>query len=118
MKKRIIIFLVGMSNSKKELSICEYGEWFDSDRFKKLVEEVKWWKDVDMDELEECMENGRSWLLRGCGDLLNYFYDGLYWEKEDYDEVRYNVIRYKDEDVDWNEKDEEKIIMFYLMVIE
>lgn len=110
MEKRIIIFLVGMSNSKKELSICEYGNWFDSVRFLKLVEGVKWWKDVDMDELEECMENGGSWLLRGCGDLLNYFNDGLYWEKEDYDEVRYNVIRYKNEDVDWNEKDEEKII--------
>ena len=67
MEKRIIIFLVGMSNSKGELSICEYDGWY---------KEVKWWKDVDMDEVDECMEKGGSWLLRGCGDLLNYFNDG------------------------------------------
>ena len=110
MEKRIIIFMVGINELRKELCIVDYGYWFGSDRFKKLVEDVKWWKDVDMDDVDECMEKGGNWLVRGCGDLLNYFYDGVYWEEEDYDIVRYNVIRYKDEDVDWNEKDEEKFI--------
>jgi len=114
MEKRIIIFSVGFVGRKNdELCVSEYSDWydsFDSDRFKKLVEDVKWWKDVDMDDVDECMENGGSWNLRGCGDLLNYFYSGVYWEKEDYDDVRYNVIRYKDIDVDWNEDKEEKFI--------
>ena len=107
MEKRIIIFCVGFVGYKLK-NLCVGLD--EENIIKYKDEDVKWWKDVDLDEMEECLDNGGSWKLRGCSDLLNWFYDGLYWEKEDYDDVRYNVIRYKDEDVDWNEKDEEKFI--------
>lgn len=104
MKKRIIIFGVCLD---RELSICEYG---DSVVYEELCESVVGSDEngnMDNKRLEECVENGGSYYVRGVSGLLGYYYNGDVWEGGDVDKFLKNVIKYKDLDIDWNESKEE-----------
>ena len=104
MKKRILIFGICLDRC---LDIFEYG---DSVNYKKLVKRVKNSDMNDEDKMDECMSNGGSWFVRGCSGLMSYWNLGGYWEGSDMDEFRFNIIKYKGIDVDWNEDKEEMFI--------
>ena len=104
MKKRILIFGICLDRC---LDIFEYG---DSVNYKKLVKRVKNSDMNDEDKLDEVNSNGGSWFVRGCSGLMSYWSLGGYWEGDDIDEFRFNIIKYKGMDVDWKEKDEEMFI--------
>ena len=104
MKKRILIFGICLDRC---LDIFEYG---DSVNYKKLVKRVKNSDMNDEDKMDECMSNGGSWFVRGCSGLMSYWSLGGYWEGSDMDEFKFNIIKYRDMDVDWNEDDDEMFI--------
>ena len=104
MEKRILIFGICLDRC---LDIFEYG---DSVNYKKLVKRVKNSDMNDEDKMDECMSNGGSWFVRGCRGLMSYWSLGGYWEGDDIDEFRFNIIKYRDIDVDWKEKDDEMFI--------
>ena len=110
MEKRVIIFGICLDRC---LDIFEYG---DSVSYEKLCK-----KDLDKeydlddeDKLDEVNGNGGSWYVRGCRGLMSYWSLGGYWEGDDIDEFRFNIIKYRDIDVDWNEdKDKDFIDEFF-----
>lgn len=104
MEKRILIFGICLDRC---LDIFEYG---DSVNYKKLVKRVKNSDMNDEDKLDEVNSNGGSWFVRGCSGLMSYWSLGGYWEGDDMDEFKFNIIKYRDIDVDWNEKDDEMFI--------
>ena len=104
MKKRILIFGICLDRC---LDIFEYG---DSVNYKKLVKRVKNSDMNDEDKLDEVNSNGGSWFVRGCSGLMSYWSLGGYWEGSDMDEFKFNIIKYKDIDVDWSEIDDEDFI--------
>jgi len=104
MKKRILIFGICLDRC---LDIFEYG---DSVNYKKLVKRVKNSDMNDEDKLDEVVSNGGSWFVRGCSGLMSYWSLGGYWEGDDMDEFKFNIIKYRDIDVDWNENDDEMFI--------
>ena len=108
MEKRILIFGICLDRC---LDIFEYG---DSVNYKKLVKRVKNSDMNDRDKLDEVVSNGGSWYVRGCRGLMSYWSLGGYWEGDDIDEFRFNIIKYRDIDVDWNEdKDKDFIDEFF-----
>ena len=104
MEKRILIFGICLDRC---LDIFEYG---DSVNYKKLVKRVKNSDMNDEDKLDEVNSNGGSWFVRGCSGLMSYWSLGGYWEGDDMDEFKFNIIKYRDIDVDWKEKDNEMFI--------
>ena len=104
MEKRILIFGICLDRC---LDIFEYG---DSVNYKKLVKRVKNSDMNDEDKLDEVNSNGGSWFVRGCSGLMSYWSLGGYWEGSDMDEFKFNIIKYRDMDVDWNEDDDEDFI--------
>ena len=104
MEKRILIFGICLDRC---LDIFEYG---NSVNYKKLVKRVKNSDMNDEDKLDEVNSNGGSWYVRGCSGLMSYWSLGGYWEGDDMDEFKFNIIKYRDIDVDWNEKDDEMFI--------
>ena len=104
MEKRILIFGICLDRC---LDIFEYG---DSVNYKKLVKRVKNSDMNDEDKLDEVNSNGGSWFVRGCSGLMSYWSLGGYWEGDDMDEFKFNIIKYRDMDVDWKEKDDEIFI--------
>ena len=104
MEKRILIFGICLDRC---LDIFEYG---DSVNYKKLVKRVKNSDMNDEDKLDEVNSNGGSWFVRGCSGLMSYWSLGGYWEGSDMDEFKFNIIKYRDMDVDWKEKDDEMFI--------
>ena len=104
MEKRILIFGICLDRC---LDIFEYG---DSVNYKKLVKRVKNSDMNDEDKLDEVNSNGGSWFVRGCSGLMSYWSLGGYWEGDDMDEFKFNIIKYRDIDVDWKEKDDEMFI--------
>ena len=101
MEKRILIFGICLDRC---LDIYEYG---DSVNYKKLVKRVKNSDMNDEDKLDEVNSNGGSWYVRGCSGLMSYWSLGGYWEGDDMDEFKFNIIKYKGMDVDWSKIDEE-----------
>jgi len=104
MEKRVLIFGICLDRC---LDIFEYG---DSVNYKKLVKRVKNSDMNDEDKLDEVNSNGGSWFVRGCSGLMSYWSLGGYWEGSDMDEFKFNIIKYRDMDVDWNEDDDEDFI--------
>ena len=105
MEKRVIIFGVCLDRG---LDIFEYG---DSVNYKKLCEKDLD-KEYDLDDEEKLMEvngNGGSWYVRGCSGLMSYYWC-LDWFRDEIEEFRFNIIKYKSMDVDWDDYDEERFV--------
>ena len=104
MEKRVLIFGICLDRC---LDIFEYG---DSVNYKKLVKRVKNSDMNDEDKIDEVNSNGGNWYVRGCSGLMSYWSLGGYWEGDDIEEFRFNIIKYKSMDVDWDDYDEERFI--------
>ena len=107
MEKRILIFGICLDRC---LDIFEYG---DSVNYKKLVKRVKNSDMNDEDQLVQVNGNGGSWYVRGCKGLMSYYWYSD-WFNDEIEEFRFNIIKYRDIDVDWNEdKDKDFIDEFF-----
>ena len=105
-EKRVLVFGIGRD---RELDIDEYGdEDLLMDNNKDDIEDED---DIDWeDDIDECNEGGGTFYVRGCKGLLNYYLYDDWFNEEDINEFKFNIIRYRDRDIDWKEDDEKEFL--------
>jgi len=105
-EKRVLVFGIGRD---RELDIDEYG---DEDLLMDNNEDdIDDDIDIDLeDDIDECNEGGGTFYVRGCKGLLNYYLYDDWFNEEDINKFKLNVIRYRDRDIDWKEDDEKEFL--------
>ena len=105
-EKRVLVFGIGRD---RELEIDEYG---DEDLLMDNNEDdIEDEDDIDWeDDIDECNEGGGTFYVRGCKGLLNYYLYDDWFNEEDINEFKFNIIRYRDRDIDWKEDDEKEFL--------
>ena len=105
-EKRVLVFGIGRD---RELDIDEWNG--NEDLLMDNKDDIDDDIDIDWeDDIDECNEGGGTFFVRGCKGLLNYYLYDDWFNEEDINEFKLNVIMYKDRDIDWDEKVEKEFL--------